>query len=142
MILFSWGTECFSMYSLKREEEKKAIVNPSHQAGEHTQLSSCRCSGLSSAPIPTFPLPGQNATSRIYNNVCLLLARTTGNRSPKEHLSSEPKIQISVHRSNLLLLAIPLHICFSSRPLQLAHVADHIRVCCVTTAKCWQLITK
>lgn len=102
----------------RREEQKKATMNPSHQAGESPQLSLCRCRAVSPQLPSQLSLSLAQIKTVVYNNVCLLLARTTGNGSPKEYLASELKIQISAHKSIFLLLAIPLCIRSPSRSLR------------------------
>lgn len=59
---------------------------------------------------------------------CQSEAQTTG--LPKNTWHLNRKIHISVQKCIFLLSAIPLHICLSSRSLQLAHLAHLIGICC------------
>ena len=127
VILFSWGTESFSMYSLKAEDKKKQQLIPHTKQGRAPSALCVDAEVSLLSSNPNLSSPWTRSKQYSLHNVCLLLARTTGNRPPKKHLSSEPKIQISVHKSILLLLATPLCICSSSRSLQSAHLADLAR---------------
>lgn len=124
VILFSWGTECFSMYSLKGEEEgqtkNKTTVIPS-QAGQSPCSVSPQLPFQPFFSLETKPKRAESSTT---------FTRTKGCRSPEEHLFPEPTVRISVQKS-ILLSAITLHIRPQSR---LAHLADLIGTCCVSTA--------
>lgn len=72
MILFSWGTESFSMYSLKGEEEEqtnKKQNNCDSFTSRAKPLCRCRAVPFQLPFRPSFSLD-QTKKSRVFNNVC------------------------------------------------------------------------